>query len=128
MPPKRTSHSATASFLPTAPTVSSSHGRVNREPAITATCKDVSDEESDEEEAGDGDDDEGGGDHSGDDREQDSDKDRKASPSPPSLRFGPPKGQHHVKSVTSCNHSVNGNILFLFHYFEYLLSFFLFRY
>jgi len=91
-PPKCSAHLSTSSFLPPAPTVSSSRARINREPVITTRREDTSDkEESDEDETEDGDD--------------DSDKEEEVVPA---LRFGPPKGRQ-VKS----DHLVEGNI-FLF--------------
>ena len=87
-PPKHSAQSSNSSFLPPAPTVSSSHACINCEPVITATHKDMSEEEeeeSDEDETG------------GDSEEKDV----------PALQFGLPKG-HQVKS--DC--LVEGNILF----------------
>jgi len=92
------------SFLPSAPTVSSSRACVNREPEIILP-KGASDEESYEEGSGDGDDDK-------------SDDDEGKDPPPP-LRFGPPKG--HVKSVASRNPKVDGNFYLLILLFVYLL-------
>jgi len=49
-PPERSAHSPTASFLPPAPTISSSRARVDREPKITSKYtahRDLSEEESD---------------------------------------------------------------------------------
>jgi len=89
-PPKRSAHSSTSSFLPPAPTVTSSRARTNREPVIAITHEDTSDkEESDEDESGNGDD--------------DSDEEEIV----PALQFGPPKDRQ-VKS----DHLVEGTILF----------------
>jgi hypothetical protein len=50
-PPKHSACSATSSYLPPAPTVSSSHAHINCEPTITATHEDMGEEdESDEDE------------------------------------------------------------------------------
>jgi len=93
-PPKRSAHLSTSSFLPPAPTVSSSRARINREPMIIATREDSSEEEeNDKDETGDGD-----GDDNSDEEEEEV---------VPALRFGPPKGRQ-VKS--DC--LVEGNILF----------------
>ena len=45
-----------SSFLPPAPTVSSSRSRINREPAVTATAEETNGEESTGEDGDDGDD------------------------------------------------------------------------
>lgn len=90
-PPKHSAQSSNSSFLPPAPTVSSSHACINCEPVITATHKDMSEEEEEESDE----------DETGDD---DSDSEEKDVPA---LQFGPPKG-HQVKS--DC--LVEGNILF----------------
>jgi hypothetical protein len=77
-PPKHSAHSSTSSFLPPAPTVTSSYARTNCEPVIATTREDTTgEEESDEDESGNGDD--------------DSDEEEVV----PALQFGPPKG-HQV--------------------------------
>ena len=93
-PPKHSAQPSNSSFLPPAPTVSSSRVRVNREPTIATTHEDTSNEdETDEDETEDGDDDSG----------------EKEKEVVPPLRFGPPKGKgRQVKS----DHSVEGNLLF----------------
>ena len=92
---------------------------MNHEPVVAIVCKDASEEGSDEDETGDSDDGKG---RKSDDEEEYSDEKRKACPS---LWFGPPKGSHscQVKVVVSHDHSVEGDILFLFSYFIYLLSY-----
>ena len=94
---------------------------MNHEPVVAIAHKDTSEEESDKDETGDSDDGKGGGGKS-DDEEENSDEERKVLPS---LQFGPPKGSHscQVKVVVSYDHSVEGDILFLFCYFIYLLSY-----
>ncbi|EDR02917.1 uncharacterized protein LACBIDRAFT_331912 [Laccaria bicolor S238N-H82] len=79
-PPKCTGHSSTSSFLPPAPTVSSSRSRINREPAVTAAHEETSDEKSDEEDGDEGSD----GDERGEEQEV--------------IRFGPPRGHRQAKS------------------------------
>ena len=54
-PPKHTGKLFTPSFLPPAPTISSSHSHINHEPEVTAADEEVSGEESNEEDEGEGD-------------------------------------------------------------------------
>jgi len=90
--PKHSAQPSNSSFLPPAPTISSSRVRINREPAIATTREDTSDEDdTDEDDTEEGDDDSG----------------EKEEEVVPALRFGPPKGRW-VKS----DHSVEGNLLF----------------
>ena len=108
-PPKRSARLSTSSFLPPAPTVSSSRARINREPMITATREGISDEDEDDE-------DETGGGDGGDDIDEEEEEEII-----PALQFGPWKGHQ----VTSCSHdhSVQGNIFyFRFQFIRYLLS------
>ena len=92
---------------------------MNHEPVVAIAHKDASEEESNEDETGDSDDGKG---RKSDDEEENSDEKRKALSS---LRFGPPKGSRsrQVKVVVSRDRSVEGDILFLFSYFIYLLSY-----
>ena len=82
-PPERTARLPTASFLPSAPTLSSSHARIDREPEITHVA--TSEEESEGNEVGEK---EGLGSD-----EDDGKVLEKNAISP--LRFGPPKGHSH---------------------------------
>ncbi|EDR02990.1 uncharacterized protein LACBIDRAFT_307791 [Laccaria bicolor S238N-H82] len=76
-PPKRTGKLSTPSFLPPAPTLSSSRSHINCEPEVTAGHEEVSGEESDE------------GDEVDEVDEGSDGKD---------IRFGPPRGRHQAKS------------------------------
>jgi len=144
-PPKHSAQPSNSSFLPSAPTISSSRVHINCEPTIATTREDTSDEETDEDET-DEDETEDGDDDSGE-------KEEKVVPA---LQFGPPKvirsslitwlrvifcfdfttsfylsclldmdHSGHNASVTSYSHdrSVEGNTFyFSFQYFRYLSS------
>ena len=102
-PPKRTGCSSASSFLPPAPTVSSSRSRINSEPAV---CEEMSDEESDEEEDDEGSDNDGNGDD-GDEEEKNIKYSRRQAKSDSNRR----------------EPSAEGNNLFYYYCFMYLLSF-----
>jgi len=102
-PPKRTGRSSASSFLPPAPTVSSSRSRINSEPAVR---EETSDEESDDEEDDEGSDDDGDGDD-GDEEEKNNQYSRLQAKSDSNRR----------------EPSAEGNILFYYHCFVYSLFF-----
>ena len=82
-PPERTARLPTASFLPSAPTLSSSRARIDREPEITHVA--TSEEESEGNEVGE---------KEGLESDEDDGKVPEKNAISP-LRFGPPKGHSH---------------------------------
>ena len=100
-PPERSAHSQNASVLPPAPTISSSHARIDHEPEITAKAvasreDENSTDSSEDGERDDSDDSGNSNSHSG----HDSDSDHHAKIDAPSVRIGPPKAkQKPTKSV-----------------------------
>ena len=100
------------SFLPPAPTISSSHSRINCEPEVTAAGEEVSGEESNEEDGDEGDEvDEG---DEGDEVDEGSDgKD---------IWFGPPRGRQQAKSGSTHEEPLaKGTILFYVSIFYLLI-------
>ena len=83
-PPERTARLPTASFLPSAPTLSSSRARIDREPEITHVA--TSEEESEGNEVGE---------KEGLESDEDDGKVPEKNAISP-LRFGPPKGHSHL--------------------------------
>jgi hypothetical protein len=107
-PPKRAGHSTSSSFLPPAPTISSSRARINREPAVTAADEDTGDEQGDEDDGDEGSDGDEGGDgdegSDGDDRGQEKKE----------IRFGPPRGRRQARSGSNrAEPLAEGNFYFI---------------
>jgi len=111
-PPERTARSPTASFLPPAPTLSSSRARVNREPEITHmdTSDDEAEAEEEEEEA---------------DEQSEGEGLEKKREKPKGailpLRFGPPKGPPQSGQSKDVVSSVDSRVMYFIVILSYLL-------
>ncbi len=91
-PPERTARSSAASFLPPAPTLSGRRARVDREPEITTTLRDTSEEKDEVEKVSEN---EEGSEEKAPDEKLDLVDNKVVSP----LKFGSPKGS--IRSVAS---------------------------
>ena len=115
-PPERTARSPTASFLPPAPTLSSSHAHVNHESEITHM--DTSDDEAEAEEEEEEEEEEADEQSEGEGLEKKREKPKGAILP---LRFGPPKGPPQSGQSKDVVSSVDSRVMYFIVILSYLL-------